>query len=153
MTHFSLCSPLSPPVSPPLQLDFTPHQARQLFLALHAAIMRAAACIHRFQLRIERLTGYPFIGYRDTQFHITSLAQSAIFSRPSSTSLRPSLGIGRINMHKMLMGEKQAREREREKEMLVLFDILYCRIFIGDTPVSRGFPCKKFQVMGLECLK
>lgn len=92
-----------------------PHQACQLFLALHAAIMHAAACIHRFQLRIERLTGYPFIGYRDTQFHITPLAQSAIFSRPSSISLCPSLGIGRINMHKMLMGEKYAREREKER--------------------------------------
>lgn len=43
------------------------------------------------------------------------------------------------------MGEKYA---EREREML--FDILYRRIFIGDTPVSRGFPCKKFQVIGVE---
>lgn len=86
------------------------------FLALHAAIMHAAACIHRFQLRIERLTGYPFIGYRDTQFHITPLAQSAIFSRPFSTFLCPSLGIARINMHKMLMGEEYARERKRKRE-------------------------------------
>lgn len=66
-------------------------------------------------------------------------------------SLRPSLGIARINMHKMLMGKEYAREKERKR--CVLFDILYCRIFIGDTPVSRGFPCKKFQVMGLKCLK